>query len=46
MKKDNIAKAGGYLGIITALIAFYCGTAELLGHDGIVELPLGKHHTD
>jgi len=42
-KKANIAKAGGYLGIITALIAYYCGTAELLGHDGIVQLPLGKH---
>jgi succinate-acetate transporter protein len=42
-KKANIGKAGGYLGIITALIAYYCGTAELLGRDGIVELPLGKH---
>jgi succinate-acetate transporter protein len=43
LKKDNIGKAGGYLGIITALIAYYCGTAELLGRDGVVELPLGKH---
>ncbi|KAF8266383.1 GPR1/FUN34/yaaH family-domain-containing protein [Lactarius quietus] len=42
VKKDNIGKAGGYLGIITALIAFYCGLSELLTADDIFQLPLGS----
>jgi len=46
MKNNNIGKAGGYLGIVTALIAFYCGLAELLTSDDLFTLPLGKHRTD
>ncbi|KAH9021654.1 GPR1/FUN34/yaaH family-domain-containing protein [Lactarius deliciosus] len=46
MKKDNIDKAGGYLGIITALIAYYCGLAELLTPDDLFTLPTGKYRTD
>jgi succinate-acetate transporter protein len=46
LKKDNIGKAGGYLGIITAFIAYYCGLAELLTADDLFQLPLGKHHID
>ncbi|KAI9452105.1 Gpr1 family protein [Lactarius psammicola] len=46
MKKGNVDKAGGYLGIITALIAYYCGLSELLTSDDIFTLPLGKYRTD
>jgi len=46
LKKDNIGKAGGYLGVITALIAYYCGLAELLTGNDLFQLPLGKHHVD
>ena len=46
LKKDNIGKAGGYLGIITALIAYYCGLAEMLTSSDMFQLPLGKHHVD
>jgi succinate-acetate transporter protein len=46
MKKENLAKAGGYLGVITALIAYYCGLAELLTTDDIFTIPLGKYRTD
>jgi len=46
MKKDNIGKAGGYLGVVTALIAYYCGLAEMLGPDDLFTLPLGKYRTD
>jgi len=46
LKKDNIDKAGGYLGIITALIAYYCGLSELLTSDDLFTLPLGKYRTD
>jgi succinate-acetate transporter protein len=42
-KKANITKTGGYFGVITALIAYYCGLAEMLGPDDIISLPLGKH---
>jgi len=35
-------KVGGYFGIVTALIAYYCGLAELLGPDDICTLPSGK----
>lgn len=46
MKKDNLGKAGGYLGIVTALIAYYCGLAELLTPDDLFTLPTGKYRTD
>jgi succinate-acetate transporter protein len=38
----NLVKAGGALGIITAFIAYYTGTAELLGDNSLFALPLGK----
>ena len=44
MKKADIGKAGGYLGIITALIAYYCGLSEMLTSNDVFQLPLGKHH--
>jgi succinate-acetate transporter protein len=46
LQKQNIAKAGGYLGVVTALIAYYCGLAELLTTDDLFTIPLGKHRTD
>jgi len=46
MRKDNIGKAGGYLGIITALIAYYCALGELLTSSDLFQVPLGKHHSD
>ncbi|KAI9431423.1 Gpr1 family protein [Lactarius indigo] len=46
MKKDNIGKAGGYLGIFTALIAYYAGLSELLTPDDLFTLPTGKYRTD
>ena len=46
MKKDNVGKAGGYLGIVTALIAYYCGLGEMLTPDDMFTLPLGKYRTD
>ncbi|KAH9961849.1 Gpr1 family protein [Lactifluus volemus] len=42
-KSDGIGKAGGFFGIITALIAYYCGLGELLGPDDLFTLPLGKY---
>jgi hypothetical protein len=45
MKKTNIQKAGGYVGIITALIAYYCGLAEMLTPNDIFQLPTGKYNT-
>lgn len=42
-KNDNIGKAGGAFGIITALVAYYCGLAELLTEDDLFTIPLGKH---
>jgi succinate-acetate transporter protein len=41
-------KAGGALGIITALIAYYIGLAELLASEemSIVKLPLGAFKKD
>lgn len=39
----NLGKAGGALGIITALIAYYVGLAEMLTEDDLFMLPLGKH---
>jgi succinate-acetate transporter protein len=41
-KKVTTIKVGGYFGIITALIAYYCGLAEILGPDDIITLPSGK----
>ena len=39
----HLNKAGGALGIITALIAYYVGTSELLASgDSILRLPLGQ----
>jgi len=40
---DSIGKAGGAVGIITALVAYYCGLAELLTEDDLFTLPMGKH---
>ncbi|KIM80389.1 hypothetical protein PILCRDRAFT_822520 [Piloderma croceum F 1598] len=41
--KTSIAKAGGALGIITAIIAYYCAMSELLiKEESIFSLPLGK----
>jgi len=41
--KPSFAKAGGVLGIITALIAYYCAVSELLAKDeGLFSLPLGN----
>lgn len=34
--------AGGAFGIVAALIAFYIGTAELLGPEDLFMLPLGR----
>jgi hypothetical protein len=42
--KVNVIKIGGYFGVVTALIAYYCGLSDLLGHDGIISLPTGKHN--
>ena len=46
MKKENLNKAGGYLGIVTALIAYYCGLSEMLTTDDLFTIPLGKYRTD
>jgi succinate-acetate transporter protein len=43
-KKTNIIKIGGYFGVATALIAYYCGLSDLLSTDGIISLPTGKHN--
>jgi len=45
-KKVNIIKVGGYFGIVTALIAYYCGLAEMLTPSDMFTLPTGKHHHD
>ncbi|KAH9986384.1 GPR1/FUN34/yaaH family-domain-containing protein [Russula vinacea] len=42
-QKVNIIKIGGYLGIVTALIAYYCGLSEMLTASDIFTLPTGKH---
>lgn len=39
---NNVNTAGGAFGIVAALIAFYTGTAELLGPDDLFQLPLGR----
>ncbi|KAF8502690.1 Gpr1 family protein [Russula emetica] len=43
-KKVNVIKIGGYFGVITALIAYYCGLAEMLTPNDIITLPTGKHN--
>jgi uncharacterized protein len=43
MEKGNVVKGGGYLGIITALIAYYCGLGELLTENDLFTIPLGKY---
>ncbi|KAI9452104.1 Gpr1 family protein [Lactarius psammicola] len=40
---ESFGKAGGAFGIITALVAYYCGLAELLTEDDLFTIPLGKH---
>ena len=42
-KNDTIHKIGGGVGIVTALVAYYCGLSELLTEDDIFTLPLGKY---
>jgi len=42
-KKVNVVKVGGYFGVVTALIAYYCGLSELLTPNDIFTLPTGKH---
>ncbi|KAH9970669.1 Gpr1 family protein [Russula compacta] len=42
-KNDNIGKVGGGIGVVTALVAYYCGLAELLTDDDAFTLPLGKY---
>ena len=39
----NVLKTGGYFGIVTAGIAYYCGFAELLTPNDIITLPMGRH---
>ncbi len=44
--KVNVIKVGGYFGVVTALIAYYCGLAEMLTPSDICTLPTGKHNID
>jgi succinate-acetate transporter protein len=41
--KVSILKVGGYFGIVTAGIAYYCGLSELLTPNDIITLPMGTH---
>ena len=41
-KSVNVTKAGGYIGIITSIMAYYFGLAELLTPGDIFTLPTGK----
>jgi hypothetical protein len=43
MKKVDVTKGGGYLGIITAAIAYYCGLSEMLTANDIITIPSGKY---
>ena len=43
VKKTNVSKAGGYVGIVTALIAYYCGLSEMLTSNDIIQIPTGKY---
>jgi succinate-acetate transporter protein len=38
-----IGKVGGVFGVITALIAYYCGLSELLTDNDLFTLPQGKY---
>lgn len=40
---ESIGKAGGAVGIVTALVAYYCGLSELLTEDDAFTIPLGKY---
>jgi hypothetical protein len=42
-KNDTIGKAGGAVGIATALVAYYCGLADLLTEDDLFTIPAGKY---
>lgn len=42
-RNASIGKAGGGVGVITALVAYYIGLAEMLTEDDLFTLPLGKH---
>jgi len=42
VQKENVLKAGGYFGIITAAIAYYCGLSEMLTENDIFTIPIGK----
>jgi hypothetical protein len=46
--KEVVTKAGGSLGIVTAMVAYYIGLAELLASEelAIVKLPLGVFKRD
>ena len=44
-KKVNIIKIGGYFGIVTSPLAYYCGLAELLTPNDVFTLPTGKYST-
>jgi len=40
---ENLGKAGGALGVVTALIAYYCALSELLvKEESLFTLPLGQ----
>jgi len=41
--EESIGKAGGAVGVITALVAYYCGLAELLTEDDLFTIPIGKY---
>jgi hypothetical protein len=40
---ESIGKAGGAVGIVTALVAYYCGLSELMTEDDAFTIPLGKY---
>jgi succinate-acetate transporter protein len=42
-QKPSIIKIGGYCGIATAVIAYYCGLADMLTQNDLFTLPTGKH---
>jgi len=42
-KNDTIGKTGGGLGVVTALVAYYCGLSELLTDDDVFTIPVGKY---
>lgn len=42
VEQVNVTKAGGGFGIVTAMIAYYCGVSELLvREESYFTLPLG-----